>query len=1108
MAIPLRAPYRWCVNSAKDDQSRIVLPEAPADQQQLLREGGVACWSEPVSIDSYEPGDPDPYPQFLDRRVYQGSSGRVYPMPFIERISREKKPRLWQAIHIENEWIRLMLLPEIGGRIHIGFDKKSNYDFFYRNNVIKPALVGLAGPWISGGVEFNWPQHHRPTTFLPVETAIERDDDGVVTVWHSSIDPMQGMRGNYGVRLRPDSSLIEVDARLHNRADEPQTFLWWANVAARSHEQYQSFFPTDVSFVADHARRAITAFPRADRPYYGVDYPALATEANPDADRLDIYSNIPVPTSYMITDTVDDFFGGYDHRADAGFVHWADHSISPGKKQWTWGNGPIGHAWDRQLTDTDGPYVELMAGVYTDNQPDFSFIAPAETRRFSQFWYPISAIGPAHQASRDVAVSLSLGGGSAVLGVAVSRILTGALMQLSGPTGQIGSWTADLAPGDPFTVNAPVPNGTAEHDLVLTVTVEGSELLRWQPRDPETPPVVPWAATEPPLPSDISTADELYLTGVHLAQYRHPTRSAVDYFVEALRRDPGDHRAAIALGGWHHGRGEYDEAIAAFENALGRMTRRNLNPNTGEASYRLGLTLERVGQLGAARERFAKAAWDSAWARPAHLAIARLDLRCGSNERALEQLEAAAGSDAPSAEAVHLRIVALRRVGRSAQAETVLNDSLRLDPLDPVLLALAGSLEVADPHTVVSVAVGLARAGELAAALGLTDGLAASRYAGFANPVPLVHYLRAQWCEARGDTAAGEAERAIARTAALEYAFPYGLDDHDALRAALRADPSDAQAKALLGTWMLGAGRPMEALALLDSATASGSTDAVTWRNRAIAIMAVDGDPEHADASLARALELSVNDARLVFERDVLAVLRGVTAEERLVALAQYDRAVFERDDLTLQYLGLLVDVGRDEEALEIVSSRWFQPFEGGEGQVIAVYDRAILASARRALESDPERAVQLLEQSIDAPDNLGEGRHPAVSTAERDVVLGDALTRTGRVDEAEAVWRRAAHGPGALAVSTGPVTPSEYWRGVAQLRLGNLSEADSVWDQLDAAADALEDEKPRVDYFATSLPELLLFDTDTDANWRSRIELLRALSASGRSLTTEEVSA
>ena len=131
---------------------------------------------------------------FLETRVYQGSSGRVYPLPFVDRIAETAIEQSWEAVYIENPYLRLMVLPQIGGRIHVGLDKTNGYDFFYRQNVIKPALVGLAGPWISGGVEFNWPQHHRPATFMPVETEIERHPDGSVTVWCSDHDPMQRMK--------------------------------------------------------------------------------------------------------------------------------------------------------------------------------------------------------------------------------------------------------------------------------------------------------------------------------------------------------------------------------------------------------------------------------------------------------------------------------------------------------------------------------------------------------------------------------------------------------------------------------------------------------------------------------------------------------------------------------------------------------------------------------------------------------------------------------------------------------------------------------------------------------------------------------------------------
>lgn len=161
---------------------RIVLPEPPAAERERLEGGGVVCWEQDVDIATYEPAPPDPFPVFFDRRVYQGSDGRVYPLPFVDRIEREPVVRSWRAIHLENAWLRLMLLPQLGGRIHVGYDKTRGYDFFYRNNVIKPALVGLAGPWVSGGVELNWPQHHRHGTYLPVEVHVERSSDGAVTV--------------------------------------------------------------------------------------------------------------------------------------------------------------------------------------------------------------------------------------------------------------------------------------------------------------------------------------------------------------------------------------------------------------------------------------------------------------------------------------------------------------------------------------------------------------------------------------------------------------------------------------------------------------------------------------------------------------------------------------------------------------------------------------------------------------------------------------------------------------------------------------------------------------------------------------------------------------
>ncbi|MGH7977668.1 MAG: DUF5107 domain-containing protein, partial [Limisphaerales bacterium] len=409
---------------------------------------------EDLLIPTYMPAPPDKNPMFLEKRVYQGSSGKVYPLPFTDRIAEKPIDRKWKAIWIENEFIRAMVLPEIGGRIHVLQDKTNGYDVIYNQPVIKPALVGLAGPWISGGIEFNWPQHHRPATFLPVAFEIEEHADGSKTIWCSDHDPMCRMKGMHGVCLHPGKSFLELKVRAYNRTPFVQTFLWWANVATRVHEGYQSFFPPDVSCVADHARRSMSEYPLAQGFYYGVNYGERERKGIPQneipsqfvpphcrskseisnlkslipnysPDDLSFYANIPVPTSYMCMGSQEDFFGGYDYFAQAGIVHIANHHISPGKKQWTWGNHEFGYAWDRNLTDADengefAPYIEIMAGVYTDNQPDFSFLQPGETKTWSQFWYPIQKIGAAKHANLDAAISLRLAKSELRLGLVVT----------------------------------------------------------------------------------------------------------------------------------------------------------------------------------------------------------------------------------------------------------------------------------------------------------------------------------------------------------------------------------------------------------------------------------------------------------------------------------------------------------------------------------------------------------------------------------------------------------------------------------------------------------------------------------------------------------------
>ncbi|WP_158630245.1 DUF5107 domain-containing protein [Glycomyces terrestris] len=1075
------------------EESKIVLPDAPA----ALAEQAVRAWREPVVIDTYAPGAPDRFPAYLDQRVYQGSSGAVYPLPFIDAVSREKTPRAWDAIHLENEYVRLMVLPELGGRIHIGLDKTRGYDFFYRNDVIKPALVGLAGPWVSGGVEFNWPQHHRPATHLPTEALIEAEEDGAVTVWCSDHDPFARMQGMHGIRLRPSSSLVELRGRLVNRTDDVQTFLWWANVAAEVHDDYQSFFPTDVHVVADHAKRATTSFPAADR-YYGVDYPARRTADRPDGDWLDWYRNIPVPTSYMCIGTEDDFFGGYDHAAGAGFVHWADHRIAPGKKQWTWGNAPFGWAWDDHLTDTGGPYVELMAGVFTDNQPDFAFLAPGETKTFSQYWYPIQDTGPVHQATLDAAVRLDVDGGHVRIGAAVTVPRPGSKVVLRAADRVAYEAEVDLAPGAPHVHELDLDAVYEPTDLVLAVEQGGETLVSWRPRPAPTEPSTTEPATEPPAPADIASVDELYQTGLHLDQYRHATRSPEPYWEEALRRDPGDARCNTALAARRLKAGLLEEAETLLRKAIERLTRRNPNPRDGEAHYRLGLVLARQGRTFEAREAFGKAQWDQAWADAAAVATARLDLAEGRDTEAATELAAVIERSPRHVQARNLAAIAALRAGDTAAAAELVRGTIGDDPLDAWArdLAVRLGLDAApttDPTIALDVALEYGSVREHAAAIDLFATAASLDPApGQTNVAPIAWLHRADLEFERGDIEA--ADHALQQVHELDrtWCFPSHAED-DALARLRQRRPDDPVLAALAGHRLYAAGRREEAIEAWETAADTG--DPVVLRNLGVAAHNVQGDPERAAHWYALARAAAPDDARLLYEFDQLDGRRGRTPRERIASLEERRDLVDQRDDLSVQFAELLTATGRAEDAVSVLAGRRFQPWEGGEGRVLAAWEDAHLTLARAALASgDPQRAVVHARAALDPPRGLGEARHPLANTAGLHLVLGDALAAAGEDLAARESWEQAAAQEGDFqGMQVQPHSEHTAAAVTALRRLGKHDAATALRDDLERYLREQAATVATIDYFATSLPTMLLFTVDVQAVHDTRVLVLRA---------------
>ncbi len=1072
----------------------------------------VKAWREMVTIPTYECGKPEKNPMFLEKRVYQGSSGVVYPYPVIETLSDEKKDVDYQAIWLENEYIKVMVLPELGGRVQMAYDKIARRHFVYYNHVIKPALVGLIGPWISGGIEFNWPQHHRPTTYMPVDTCIEENADGSISVWVNEMEKMFHQKGMAGFTLRPGCAYLEIKGRIYNRTDVPQTFLWWANPAVEVNDQYQSVFPPDINAVFDHGKRAVSSFPIATGTYYKMDYSAGVDISN--------YRNIFVPTSYMGVNSRFNFEGGYENDTRAGMLHVASHHFSPGKKQWTWGNGDFGRAWDRNLTDEATPeemkrwgidrkgfrpYIELMAGVYTENQPDFTWLMPYEEKMFTQYFMPYRELGVVKEASKDLVFNINEIGDGKVEFKVFATSKQDVCIILRNDHGEVYyKKELTVSPEAVLTETVDV-KGTKLNELTFEIQktfVYGQRtVLQWHAEADEIRPI-PDSAEAALLPEQIKTNEQLYLTGLHLEQYRHATWQATDYYEEALRRDPNDIRCLNALGLWYIRKGRFAKAEEYLRKAVKLSQKRNPNPYDGEPIYNLGLALKYQGKTEEAYERFWKATWNKGWADAGYFEAAKISVAQGRYEDALDEINRCLNNNWHNHKARALKAAILRKLGETSDTLALIDESLEYDLFNYGCRYEKYLLEQ-DEDVLTEMKQMLRKSAqnydELAldyCAAGLTDEAKAIWQIAIEEGAvtPMTYYYMGRY---------EEAERTDST-----YCFPNRPEDVIALEAAKKHNAQGSKAPYYLGCLYYAARQYDLAIENWERSAELAPQFPTVWRNLALArfnkqssesngactdcrVATFVGEANKQDRQsealefMERAFHLDENDERILMELDQLYKRLHRSHEERLAFLQKYPALIQRRDDLVLEEITLLNQTGRYEEAMQRLDARIFHPWEGGEGKVPTQYQICRVELAKQAISSkNYEKAVTLLNECLEYPHHLGEGKLYGAQENDFYYLLGIAYEAVGQKDKARECWEEATKGPQepAAAMYYNDAKPDKiFYQGLALYKLGREGEAHGRFFKLINYGKQHIFEKQIMDYFAVSLPDLLIWEDSLD---------------------------
>ena len=1109
----------------------------------------VKAWRELVTIPTYEVGKAEKNPMFLEKRVYQGSSGVVYPYPVIESIADEPTPHEWQAIWLENEYIKVMVLPELGGRIQMAYDKVKQRHFVYYNHVIKPALVGLLGPWVSGGIEFNWPQHHRPSTYMPVDTTIVENGDGSVTVWVNEMERMFHQKGVAGFTLRPGCAYLEIQGRVSNRTPLPQTFLWWANPAVEVNDAYQSVFPPDVNAVFDHGKRAVSSFPIATGTYYKMDYSAGVDISN--------YKNIKVPTSYMAVNSKYDFEGGYENDSHGGMLHVASHHFSPGKKQWTWGNGDFGRAWDRNLTDEVvqsaeftvhsslktgfRPYIELMAGVYTENQPDFTWLMPYEEKQFVQYFMPYREIGMVKQATKDFIFGIGSNSGLTPdsspksEGNHIGETVTFKVLATSRQTVQVTLCNKEgekyfdqmvtLSPEEVFEQTVDV-KGSKMEDLLFTISKgsnsshlgRGGEALVWHAEPDDIRPI-PDAAEAALSPEDTKTNDQLYLTGLHLEQYRHATWSALDYYEEALRRDPNDVRCLNQAGLWYLRRGRFDKAETYLRKAVRIWQKRNPNPYEGEAIFNLALCLKYQYRLNEAYELFWKSTWCKAWADAGYFEAACISVSQNRLDDALDELNRCLTFNNCNHKARALKASVLRLLQESKQkgglqmgSSKELNDRLQLikeslqldrfnygiryeqylltkdkDVLKEMVAMMHGNV-----YNYHELALDYAQAGSWQeAGQVLTIPAVAKK---LEKQSPLTLYYIGYFHSRQGQS--DEARLCFARAEEVDSycCFPNRLEDVQVLETAKAINPDGARAPYYLGCLYYDKRQYDLAIENWELSARLDPSFPTVWRNLALARFNKQGRQQEAVEYMERAFQLDKGDARMLMELDQLYKRLHRPHQERLAFLQQYPRLIQQRDDLVLEEITLLNQLGRFEEAMAKLDAHKFHPWEGGEGKVSGQYQICRVGLAKQCLDSCPssenadrteiEKAIKLLQECLEYPHHLGEGKLYGAQENDFYYLLGVAYDKLAMREQARECYEKGTAGPTepAAAMYYNDAKPDKiFYAGLCYRALGQEDKARTLFNKLLNYGKQHLFDKVVMDYFAVSLPDLLIWDDSLD---------------------------
>ena len=955
-----------------------------------------------ITLPTYATGEDGRTPIFFTGRTYQGAAGRIYPYPVQDVLLDRRTDETYRYLTLENDWLQLGILPDHGGHLLNLTDRASGFETFYRQHVIKPALIGLLGAWISGGVEWNFPHHHRATTVMPVDWRETDNADGSKTIWLGETELRRRLKWTIGLTLMKDRAVLQAENVFMNRGPTIESMLYWANVSVACGEDYQVLFPPSCHIGYDHHKTSWTTYPFGPLVPYGEG----------EIDLSEWKSFTRASRSIFAYDPDNDWLAGWDHKRNAGTAHVSNRHITVGKKFFLWGNNDTARMWEKVLTDADGPYLELMVGCWSDNQPDYSWIDPYETRRVKQYWFPVKGIGGIKNVTIDGAVNLERRAPDEILlGFHSTRELKGCTVELTSGGKAVLSEKTDIDPDHPWCRTVKVDPEATDRSFIGSIRdADGNVFLSYRPErlGGERPPL-PQKTAEPAEPSAITSAEVAYLTGLRLDQFHNGLVDPMPYYERALAIDPDYSAAHNAIGLKLLASARYDEAAEHFRRAADRVNRNYTRAKDAEPEYNLAVTRMRQMRDTEAVNLFWRVTWRGTMAREAYANLAAIACRKGDFDEALARIDAALERGAGEAKLHVIRAYVLRKLGRTAESDAAFARAREIDPLDYWGVALRDGLAAANENRGLKVQ-------QLIEAVCDCDLIGARKEAlafcdaDVAKGQPMLQYLKGLEAVKYGDMRTAMAAFDAAAAMKTERVFPSREEEYAALDLAAKLRPA-ANTWYYLGEVLWHFDRKDEAIAAWRNCIALEPEHALALRCLGFGLshpgtyFTTTGVPsgiasEEAYGWYVKAMEADPSNFRALEEADRLAEKLGKPAAERRAFLERYRAAAEGYDPCMFRVVALDVALGRYDEAIGILEKRHFHVWEGGEDLMGPFVEALVKRADAKLAAGDADGAKADYARALTYPENL-EARRPVPGR-------GDPLTRIRRAHAFKTLGREA----------------------------------------------------------------------------------------------------